>query len=214
MKSLPIALALVAALTLAPAVSLAQQPNNPDKPPVVDPVQPEPPKPTPPSPPSPPGPGPGPDVVDPEPPKPTPPPAPGPAGDTLTALDPQSVLDELIAQGFRGELKTTSTGRSVIRFVASGANSQIYFYDCKDGLAQCTTLRFGYGLDFKNGVDIAKVNEWNRQQLWGRVYVDDENDPWLDIILNTGDALPKARFDEVLDLWERVVGKFRTHFEG
>lgn len=200
-----IATLLAAALLLAPGYAFAQgKPNNPDAPPMSS-EEPSQPQPAPP-PNDPPAPPPN------DPPAPPPEPAPPPS-DFISSTGPDDLMALLAAAGFNPELGENNVGRTRINFNAYGAASSIYFYDCHDGMGDCDSIRFVHGLDLPNGTSPAAINRWNAGEPWGRAYLDDNDDPWLDLSLWVGSEMPVWVFRPTLAAWTDAASKFRLHFE-
>lgn len=193
-----VVLAAMATFALGGATAYAQvAPNNPDGPssseePAPPPEPPAPP-PTPPSPPD--------DDDD------------DGLPDFVGATDPQSVMDVLTIAGVNPVLGKNNVGRTRITFTFMGAETSIFYYDCHDGMGDCDSIRFVHGLDFPDGVSLAAVNRWNDTEPWGRAFVDDNDDPWLDMSLWMGSSMPYSIFNSVMRNWTEAATKFRLHFE-
>jgi hypothetical protein len=141
--------------------------------------------------------------------------APAMAQDKLvTASDPQSVLDALQAAGYQGaELSKTDNGRSSISVQLSGSPTYIDFYDCAKDMTGCYTLLFIYAMDLDDGTTLEKANEWNAQEISGRVYLDSDRDPALDYSVSTFEGISQAVFEQNLRLWDRKVGEVKDFFD-
>lgn len=136
------------------------------------------------------------------------------AGDvtTVTARDPQTVLDALAELGYRGKLEKMDSGRASIAVAISGLNTFIDFYDCDDKMEDCYTLFFVVLLDLKDGATLATANKWNAQEITGRVSLDDNGDPQLDYALSTFEGIPYSVFEQSVKLWDRKIGDFKDFF--
>jgi hypothetical protein len=141
--------------------------------------------------------------------------APAMAQDKLvTAKDPQSVLDALQAAGYQGaELSKTDSGRSSIKIQISGSPTYIDFYDCANDMTECYTLLFIYAMDLDDGTTLEKANEWNAQEITGRVSLDRDRDPALDHTLSTFEGISQSVFEQNLRLWDRKVGDVKDFFD-
>ncbi len=56
-----------------------------------------------------------------------------------------------------------------------------------------------------------KINEWNRDKLWGQVYLDDENDPWISIVYNLDGGVSKHNFADTIDWFRVALEAFEKH---
>ncbi len=135
------------------------------------------------------------------------------AVDTVTARDPQTVLDALADMGYRGKLEKMDSGRASIAVAISGLNTFIDFYDCADDMTDCYTLFFVVLLDLKEGATLKKGNDWNAQEITGRVSLDENGDPQLDYALSTFEGIPYSVFEQSMKLWDRKIGDFKDFFD-
>jgi hypothetical protein len=132
----------------------------------------------------------------------------------VTAMDPQSVLDGLMAAGYQGaKLDKLKSGRSSISVQISGSPTYIDFYDCADDMTDCYTLLFVYAMDLTDGTTLEKANEWNATEITGRVSLDSENDPALDYAFSTYDGVSQTVFERNLQLWDRKIGQVKDFFD-
>lgn len=58
------------------------------------------------------------------------------------------------------------------------------------------------------------MNEWNRKKRYTKAYLDDEQDPVIDMDIYLGDGgISIDNFRSWLDTWERAVGDFKSHID-
>jgi hypothetical protein len=132
----------------------------------------------------------------------------------VTAKDPKSVLDALAAAGYQGaELSKTDSGRSSIKVQISGSPTYIDFYDCAKDMTDCYTLLFVYAMDLTDGTTLEKANEWNAQEITGRVSLDRDRDPALDYAFSTFEGVTQEVFEQNVKLWDRKVGQAKDFFD-
>ena len=135
------------------------------------------------------------------------------AVDTVSPTDPTTVLDALSQSGYPGKLDKLKSGRTSISVQISGLQTYVDFYDCEDDIAKCYTLLFTVSVDLKDGTTLALANEWNSKQITGRVWLDEENDPTLDLSLTAVDGIPVGVFEQNVKLWDRKIGDFKDFFK-
>lgn len=133
----------------------------------------------------------------------------GPAN--LTAGDPAAIAAALQDFGYKAALEKDGNGDPKIRSGAAGSNFTIYFYGCTNG-ADCRSIQISAGFDLTDGTTAEVMNEWNARKRYGKAYVDQDGDPWIEMDLNLdyGGITPET-FRDDLDLWERLVADFKTH---
>jgi hypothetical protein len=140
--------------------------------------------------------------------------APALAQDMVSANDPDAVVAAMTELGFRPELTlgNAETPTQIVVPVA-GSNSVVTFYGCNESRANCSALLFAKGKDLSSGATMSRVNEWNYSEVYGRTYLDNEDDPWVDMMVITGAGMPAELFGVTVRRWESVVGKFDAAFK-
>ena len=132
----------------------------------------------------------------------------------VTAKDPQTVIDALSAAGYQGaKLTKTDSGRSSIEVQISGSPTYIDFYDCANDMTECYTLLFVYAMDLTDGTTLEKANEWNAQEITGRVSLDRDRDPALDYAFSTFEGVSQDVFEQNVKLWDKKVGQVKDFFD-
>ena len=58
-----------------------------------------------------------------------------------------------------------------------------------------------------------QVNTWNREFRFGKVYLDDENDPFLEMDVNLDYGVSEGNFLDTLDWWTVVLGRFEEYID-
>jgi hypothetical protein len=130
----------------------------------------------------------------------------------VTAEDPQTVLDELSNLGYPGKLGKLDNGRPTISVRIAGFNTYIDFYDCTDDMTDCYTLLFSATADMKNGTTLEMANKWNSDKITGRVWLNDDKDPTIDLTLSTYSGVSTEVFDQNLKLWADDIDEFKSYF--
>ena len=121
----------------------------------------------------------------------------------------QDVAASLQAKGYQTEIATDKDGDPLIRSMSEGAKFSVWFYECK-GNPRCHSYQFAAGFS-GTGTSAQQVAEWNRTKRFGRVYLDRQNDPWveMDVAVAHG-ATTEARTNN-MDRWSLVMGTFRKY---
>jgi hypothetical protein len=132
-----------------------------------------------------------------------------PAGaQMVTAKDPQVIAAFLKEKGYKAELTRKPEGPN-IRSSDSGISFTIFFMNCSSG-KDCSTIQFFNGYSDIDNVPLTRINEWNKTHRFARAYIDDAQDPVLemDMDLDNG-GVPKASFAENFDIWLDLVAAYR-----
>jgi len=127
----------------------------------------------------------------------------------LSAANPEQLAEAIRDFGFQARLETDGTGDPLISSSASGGEFSIEFYGCTRN-RDCKTLRFSAGYDLEDGTTLAKVNEWNVDKRFASAYLDDEDDPWLQMDINTEGGISRQSLETSMEIWQSLKGQFET----
>lgn len=138
--------------------------------------------------------------------------APSLPAETVDATDPEQLVSIIQQLGYRAVLEADNVGDPLIKSSAGGTEFAIYFYGCTLG-GTCKSLLFKVGYDLANGIALAEIEDWNETTLFGRAYLDDEADPWLEMAVNMDGGVSRKNFEDNYDWWEVIVGEFEDHID-
>ncbi len=139
-----------------------------------------------------------------------------PAHAQNVTADLEQIASIMQKEGYRALLQGDEGSVSYIQSGTSGVNFSIFAYGCNDQGEDCKTVQFYLGIATDNPPSLEKMNEFAMKNRWGRVYLDAEQDPCIemDIDLEDGGISEELFFDN-LEYWDMVVGNFsdfvRTH---
>lgn len=124
----------------------------------------------------------------------------------IDAGNPAKILE--IAKGYGVcSLGKDSKGSPKISCKSDGTNYGVYFYGCTDGAA-CTSIQFATGWE-KQEVTLADVNAWNMDKRFSRAYLDEENDPMIEMDVNLEYGVHPDNLDDTFDLWLSLMNQFK-----
>ena len=124
----------------------------------------------------------------------------------------QEVVEALQAKGYRAQLTKDSAGDPMIESGLDGSTFRVLFYSCRAG-GRCASIQFAWALDMPNGMDLRKINLWNREKRFGRAYLDDENDPFLEMDVDLERGGTTEAIGNNLDTWAAVLPAFKDFIE-
>ena len=129
-------------------------------------------------------------------------------GQIVDGSDPAMLVNIIQDLGYRATLEVDGEGDPLIRSSVGGTQFNLVFYGCSEQHDNCQILLFkaGYELDDKVGMDV--INQWNATRLFGRAYLDDVNDPWIELVLNVQGGVTRTQFEKTFEWWETSVGQF------
>ncbi len=122
--------------------------------------------------------------------------------------DPVTLVNIIQDLGYRARLEVDGEGDPLIRSSVGGTDFALVFYGCSEQHDGCQILLFkaGYELNDKVGMDL--INQWNATRLFGRAYLDEVSDPWIELVLNMHGGVTRAQFEKTFEWWETSIGEF------
>ncbi|HEX2560555.1 YbjN domain-containing protein [Phenylobacterium sp.] len=123
----------------------------------------------------------------------------------------QEVARALQAQGYKAEIGRDRVGDPMITSALDGSNFRVLFYDCEAG--RCAAIQFATAFDVKDGLTLSRINTWNRERRFGRAYLDDEMDPFVEYDVDFEVGATTEAVGNAIDVWEAVVPAFKKHID-
>ena len=127
----------------------------------------------------------------------------------LTAQDVASVLQ---ADGLAVNIDKDRDGDPRVTTTYEGAKFSVYFYNCR-GTPRCESIQFTAGFS-GTGMTPARVADWNRTKRFGRVYLDRDNDPWVEMDIEVTHGVTTEALASNLNRWKLVLRTFRDYMKG
>jgi Putative bacterial sensory transduction regulator len=128
----------------------------------------------------------------------------------VSAEDPSSLVTIIQALGFQARLDKDNVGDPMIRSSAGGVEFNITFYGCTKN-KRCQSLRFASGYDLADGTTLEVLEDWNEEQRFASAYLDSEDDPWLQMDVNTAGGITTTNFEKNFELWQSMMADFEEH---
>jgi hypothetical protein len=113
--------------------------------------------------------------------------------------------------GFRASRDDTASSPT-IESKFGGVTSQIELLNCDDDGTNCTVLRFHSGFDMDAGLEMKIVNDWNYAKYFGRAYLDEDNDPHIDLVMSMIGASDE-NIKDTIDWWDVVISGFTEEID-
>ncbi|MDF0542806.1 YbjN domain-containing protein [Sphingobium sp. H39-3-25] len=130
----------------------------------------------------------------------------------VCASDPKTIVDALMAAGYKAKLGKDSQGDPQIESAASGYNYTIYFYDCEEN-KNCAAIQFqvSFSDDGKNTFELA--NKWNRSKRFMQMAVQEDKGLRVCYDLTTVGGLNQKNFADVTDWWAVMLNELNLFFK-
>lgn len=94
----------------------------------------------------------------------------------------------------------------------NGGNFEVLSANCGAG-GRCTEFLFIAGFDLPDGFPLERINAWNADQLAGRAFLDEENDPFLDHVASVSGPSDAGALREALYLWAAALEAFMDYID-
>lgn len=134
------------------------------------------------------------------------------AEEWVDATRPERLVSVIQELGYRAKLESDNLGEPMIRSSVGGTDFSVLFFGCdQKSHDACKLLLFKVGYDLTDGTTLEVINDWNRTKLVGRAYLDDEDDPWLEMTVNLDAGVSRKNFEDTFDWWEVTVEEFESH---
>jgi len=128
----------------------------------------------------------------------------------VSAENPAELVAIIQGLGFKAQLDKDNSGDPLIRSSSSGVDFSIYFYGCTKN-KRCHSLQFIAGYNLSAGTTLAVLDQWNEEKRFASAYLDDEDDPFLQMDVNTEGGITEENFKKTFDLWQSLKGEFESH---
>lgn len=122
----------------------------------------------------------------------------------------ESVASVIRGKGFEVEITTDDDGDPMLRAEGKGYKFNVYFYGCTGG-EDCTTLGLYSGWT-GSSADVNQINEWNRENRFGRAYIDKDGDPVVEMDIDLDDGgMPRMLFEDHIEFWMSVMSQYSKY---
>lgn len=134
----------------------------------------------------------------------------GPAFAAAPALvdgtDPAVVMELMRGYGSARPDKGQD-GSPMIRGRINGNGFSAFFYDCDGDGANCGSIGLSAYFD-RTDVAVDAINEWNRANRFGRVYLRDDGKPVIEMDVELTGGITADNFEAALDRWSAILQDF------
>ena len=134
------------------------------------------------------------------------------AADLIDATNATAVLN--VARGVgSADLETNDKGEPEIAGRVDGTRYRVFFYGCKQG-KDCLSIQFYAGWKREGrSITVKQMNSWNQTKRFAKAYLDDQNDPVIEMDVNLQGGVSRKNLEETFDLWIYSMGKFEASLQ-
>lgn len=125
--------------------------------------------------------------------------------------DPKTLVGAMQDAGYKAELTADSAGDPMIRSSSGGSNFTIFFYGCTDN-KDCRTVQFYAGWSDPDNASLRAMNDWNRDNRFGRAYLADDGSARVEMDVDMDDGgISRLLFQDNIEFWEIIMTKFEEY---
>lgn len=129
----------------------------------------------------------------------------------LDATDPEAIAE--IARGYGAvEVTSDAVGDPMLRGRMEGVQYLVLFYGCNDG-RNCSNIQFQAAWINSGNTTEDSLRVWNRENRFGKAFLDNENDPVIQWDVNLFGGVSRANLDDTFDWWRVVLDNFEDYLE-
>lgn len=121
----------------------------------------------------------------------------------------QDVAQVMRGKGFPTEVTTDKDGDPLIRGSSKDLKFGVFFYGCHK-TPRCDSIQFSAGFSVKD-VTPARIAQWNWTKRFGRSYLDDDFEPWVEMDMDLEHGGTTEALANDLDRWLAVMGEFNKY---
>ena len=131
---------------------------------------------------------------------------------TRDAISQEEVVGMLRAIGATDITKSRdSAGDPLVIATLDETQFQVLMYGCGDD-DRCTSIQFRSGYDVDDGMSLDDVNAWNMAMRYGKVWLDDEADPFIELDLHLSGS-SDAQVAHYAQMWSAMLMGFEETIE-
>jgi len=126
---------------------------------------------------------------------------------TVSASNAEGMARTLSEAGYSVTTETDSYGDPLLIADFNGYEGQVIFYGCDEGTHDgCDSVQFTVGLDRRDPMPLAMVNDLLANERFISISLDEEGDPWVTWDVVTLGGIPA-------DVFLHAVGQFSAQVE-
>ena len=130
----------------------------------------------------------------------------------VDATDVDIIANLIQDEGYRAVVGVDGVGDPMITSSANGYEFDVFFYGCTDG-ENCRDIQFSVSFDMEDGMSLTRAQDFNLEQRWAKVYLNEESDPRLEMDANLYGGVSATNFNDTLDWWVIVMNDFIEYID-
>ena len=132
-----------------------------------------------------------------------------PATAQNVTADIDDIAQVIRAEGMQAKIEKADDGRPYILSGISGYNFVVRPYGCDDAWKNCKFVQFRAAFAPKTKPTLAEVNKHAADNFFGRFYLDEDNDPVIEMDLNLEvGGMSRELFVDNIACWDSALTEF------
>ncbi len=121
----------------------------------------------------------------------------------------QEMAQILTAKGYKAEIKVAKDDSEETRILsaAEGYHFAIYFYAMSDE-GRAKNIQYCLSFDARSDITNDKALDWNRHYRYGRMYLNDKGEPFLEMDRDLEHGCTTEAVDNDLERWFSLISTF------
>ena len=124
------------------------------------------------------------------------------------------IADVMRAMGepveIQADTRGAPAGTKKIRSTHNGIVYYVYTFECR---ARCISIQFATGWDMTSGMTTGQMNNWNARWRYGRAFVDDQGDPWVEMDVDVERGSSTESIANNFERWFTVMDDFNKFLD-
>lgn len=125
----------------------------------------------------------------------------------ITAQDVAGVLQ---SKGYQAQVGTDNDGDPKISSSTDGVKFTVFFYGCNH-TPRCTSITFQAGFHLEGGFSVTKINDWNKDKRFLKGWLDNVNDPYTEMDVDTEHGFTSQALATYIDDWAAGIPEFKNY---
>lgn len=131
----------------------------------------------------------------------------------IDATDPDQIVN--LIRGFGSAvLETDAAGDPLIVGRMEGTRFLVLFFGCNGSGAQCRSIQFRAAWETDGAHSPAALNAWNRDKRFAKAYLDQVEDPILEMDVNLFEGVTTSNLEDTIDWWQIMLADFKVNVLG
>ena len=133
----------------------------------------------------------------------------GPAGAQTVEARYDQVAAAIEEVGYAIALEGEGADRYLLSETEDEYTFAVLFYGCDDAGDACKTVQFYAGFEPPAAPSLRQMNDYAAANRWGRIYLDDEGDPAIEMDVDLEDGgMSFELFKDNVEYWGAVMNAF------